>query len=506
MRFASRLMLLGGLSVVALGVTVVVALRVPDTKALLITAAAFALLMLSSCLWLAWQFRHALAGLVDAIDQVRDARDLTRRVDVRHPREVAEVGRAVNALLEEFGKVVAQVNSNTERVFESVAQIASASADVMVSSDVQNQSVGSVADSITALSSAVDHVARSADEVRGMAGEVKTLSQQGEAHVSEVAQKAMLVSDLFQETEQAIRALAGRSDEIVTIIEMITNIAEQTNLLALNAAIEAARAGEQGRGFAVVADEVRSLASRTHEATAEVTRMVEGIRKETGLAVEKIEQGGREVRACVEKVEQTSQALVAMSGNAVEVTARTDEIAAATEQQSCTTREIEEMVQTVTEMTGRSNDCIHRANSAIRHLLQQAKALALAAREYSDIGRSALNELLRAITEVRMNAVLATNAANAAEAKVAIDEIQRLDQKIAGLWDQFLAREGDSTQAQAFWQAWTEFKQARAITLERSAREDFNGARENAANNAGPKFQLARQALEELIAHSVQAA
>ena len=506
MRFASRLMLLGGLSVVALGTTVVVALQVSDTEVLLATAAAFALLNVLVTLWLGRQFRRALAGLAGDIDQVRDTRDLSRRVDVRRPREVADVAQAVNALLAEFGQVVAQINRNTEKVFESVAQIASASADVMASSDVQNQSVGSVADSITALTSAVDHVARSADEVRGMADEVKVLSQQGEAHVSEVAHKATVVSELFQETEQAIRALAGRSDEIVTIIEMITNIAEQTNLLALNAAIEAARAGEQGRGFAVVADEVRSLASRTHEATAEVTRMVEGIRKETGLAVEKIEIGGREVKACVEKVEQTSQALVAMSGNAVEVTARTDEIAAATEEQSCTTREIEEMVQTVTEMTGRSNDCIHRANTAIRHLLQQAKALAMAAREYSDVGRNALNELLRAITEVRMNAVLATNAANGAEAKVAIDEIQRLDQKIAALWDQFLAHEGDSAEAQAFWRAWAEFKQARAITLERSAREDFNGARENAANNAGPKFQLARQALEALIAHSMQAA
>ncbi len=498
----SRIISLGLFCTTALASVAAIVFYSPESRAPVVAAGVAAVMIFIAALVVAKQVRASLEGLSLAIDQVTASRDLSQRVAVVKQPELVEVAGSINHLLDGFSDVLARVNQNTEMLFEEVAQIASASAEVMASSDVQNRSVTGVVDSMVGLSSSVVQVARSADEVRQMASTVKDLSKEGEGHVVLVSSGIAHVNESFQSTQDLIKSLARRSDEIVTIIEMISDIAEQTNLLALNAAIEAARAGEQGRGFAVVADEVRNLASRTHDATVEVTRMVDGIRAETGIVVKQIESGSEEVGACVEKANQTSAALSSMSSHAIDVTLRTDEIASATEEQSCTTQQIEEMVRTVTEMSEKSNQSIHKSNGAIRHLLQQAMELTVAAREYSSVERNELNSLMQAITEVRMNAVLATNASCASETVEPINKIKQLDQDIVSLWGRYSAGPAGSAepkQAQAFWEAWQLFKAARAITLERSANGDFIGARENAARNAGPKFQQAKAALASLI-------
>ncbi len=502
MGFQHRIVLLGLAATAALAIITIMALNQAAAQTLLMAGTGGTIAVLSITFLLAWQSKKSVCNLRQAIERVGDSKDLSLRIDARQHKEFASVANAINTLLNAFGDILGRINRNTELLFEAVAQIASASAEVTVSSDTQSESVSGVADTMGQLNDSVSQVAQNASEVRLMAGSAKDLSQKGVSHVELVAHGIEHVNELFQSTQNLIQSLSRRSDEIVKIIEMISDIAEQTNLLALNAAIEAARAGEQGRGFAVVADEVRNLASRTHEATNEVTRMVDGIRKETTTIVEQINAGGKEVEACVEKARQTSDVLSQVNNNAVEVTNRTDEIAAATEEQSRTTQHIEEMVQTVTEMTLKSNQSIHRANDAIRKLLQQAMALIMAAREYSPVARNELNELMQTITEIRMNAVLTTNASSAGEAAVPIDAIKRLDDKVEMLWQRYSISPhatSHSELADNFWKQWQEFKAARAITLERSAREDFNGARENAANNAGPKFQKAKAALSELI-------
>ncbi len=493
-----RIISLGVFCAIVLIALAAVAILNQETQTLVVAAAISAVAVVIMSTMVAAHIKGALSRLSRAVDDVKAAKDLSLRIDETQEKELVAVAASINHLLDGFGDILSRVNQSTEQLFEEVAQIASSSAEVMVSSDVQNKSVTGVVDSMVGLNSSVVQVARSADEVRLMAVTVKDLSQEGEGHVEQVASGIAHVNESFQSTQSLIQSLARRSDEIVSIIEMISDIAEQTNLLALNAAIEAARAGEQGRGFAVVADEVRNLASRTHDATVEVTRMVDGIRTETWMVVGKIEAGSKEVSACVEKTSQTSEALSVMSANAIDVTHRTDEIAAATEQQSCTVQHIEEMVRTVTEMSEKSNQSIHKSNDAIRHLLKQAMSLIVAAREYSAVERSDLSCLMQAVTEVRMNAVLATNASSAAEAMVPINEIKRLDEEVELLW--LRCNTGNSDQAGQFWAAWKTFKEARAITLERSASGDFVGARENAATNAGPKFQQAKAALGLLIA------
>ncbi len=495
-----RIILLGFFCIAALCSVAALAPIYPNSQ-ILTLASAIAVIMIATVI-VAKQVRRSIVGLSQAIDQVTLSKDLSQRVKGVRQKELQNVATSLNQLLDGFGNVLGRINKNTERLFEEVAQIASASAEVMGSSDIQNRSVTGVVDSMADLSDNVAQVAKSADEARLMANTVKDLSKEGENHVASVSSGIAHVNESFQSTQDLIKSLAHRSDEIVTIIKMISDIAEQTNLLALNAAIEAARAGDQGRGFAVVADEVRNLASRTHDATVEVTRMVDGIRKETGIVVTQIESGSEEVCACVDKAGQTLTALSKMSENAIDVTRRADEIATATEEQSSTTQHIEEMVQTVTEMSEKSNLSIHKSNDAIRHLLQQAMELIVAAREYSAVEKSQLNTLMQAITEVRMNAVLATNAACASDTTAPIQEVKRLDQNIESLWQSYRSNgSSHSSEADEFWHAWQLFKEARGITLKRSAKEDFNGARENAVNNAGPKFQQAKAALNRLIEH-----
>jgi methyl-accepting chemotaxis protein len=144
-----------------------------------------------------------------------------------------------------------------------------------------------------------------------------------------------------------IQALGQRSDQIGEIVEVIDEIADQTNLLALNAAIEAARAGEQGRGFAVVADEVRRLAERTGKATKEIANMIRAIQAEANGAVASMEAGQGEVKAGVELANQAGQALTEIVGVVERVTGQVQQIAAAAEQQSASSEEISSNVEAV---------------------------------------------------------------------------------------------------------------------------------------------------------------
>jgi methyl-accepting chemotaxis protein len=178
-----------------------------------------------------------------------------------------------------------------------------------------------------------------------------------------------------QESARTVESLGERSDQIGAIIGTIEDIADQTNLLALNAAIEAARAGEQGRGFAVVADEVRALAERTTRATKEIGEMIKAIQKETKGAVSAMEQGVQQVEAGTIEAAKSGQALQDILAQVNDVAMQVNQIATAAEEQTATTSEISSNMQQITEVVQQTSQGAHESATAAAQLSGNAEEL-----------------------------------------------------------------------------------------------------------------------------------
>jgi methyl-accepting chemotaxis protein len=190
------------------------------------------------------------------------------------------------------------------------------------------------------------------------------------------------IAEKVQESAQTVEGLGERSDQIGEIIGTIEDIADQTNLLALNAAIEAARAGEQGRGFAVVADEVRALAERTTKATREIGDMIKGIQQETKDAVAAMEQGVRQVQSGTEEAARSGQALQEILDQVNAASMQVSQIATAAEEQTATTAEISGNMQQINEVVGDTAGCAHEAATVASQLNGNAQELQRLVRQF----------------------------------------------------------------------------------------------------------------------------
>jgi methyl-accepting chemotaxis protein len=197
----------------------------------------------------------------------------------------------------------------------------------------------------------------------------------GEGVVQETITRMNLIAARVQESARTIENLGRRSDEIGAIIGTIEDIADQTNLLALNAAIEAARAGEQGRGFAVVADEVRALAERTSKATREIATMIKSIQNDTAAAVSQMENGVKEVEAGIGDAARSGSALGEIIEHINGVTMQVNQIATAAEQQSATTQEITTNIQMINDVIQDTAQGAERSASAAESLSSLAEEL-----------------------------------------------------------------------------------------------------------------------------------
>jgi methyl-accepting chemotaxis protein len=217
--------------------------------------------------------------------------DLTRRVPVTTQDELGQMGEAMNHLLDQLNGMLLQTQEVAHALSQASGQLADVGHQVVQASQSQVNHAMQVAASVETMASTAGDMARNTQGLTLAATEVNESAVQGGEIVSSSIQGMESVSNRMQESSGRIQSLGQRSQEIGDIIGVIEDIAEQTNLLALNAAIEAARAGEQGRGFAVVADEVRKLAERTGKATKEITTVVESVQQGTNEAVHSMEAG-----------------------------------------------------------------------------------------------------------------------------------------------------------------------------------------------------------------------
>jgi methyl-accepting chemotaxis protein len=208
-----------------------------------------------------------------------------------------------------------------------------------------------------------------------VANQASQNAHNGAAVVQETIVGMQMIADKVRESAHTVEALGARSNQIGAIVGTIEDIADQTNLLALNAAIEAARAGEQGRGFAVVADEVRALAERTTRATREIGEMIKAIQSETSGAVLSMEQGVREVEKGMDSSRRSGDALEQILEGINEVTMQVHQIATAAEEQTAVTGEISVNIHQITDVVHQTANGAHETADAAAALAQLAKDL-----------------------------------------------------------------------------------------------------------------------------------
>ncbi|HQS57867.1 MAG: hypothetical protein B7Y56_05690 [Gallionellales bacterium 35-53-114] len=294
--------------------------------------------------------------------------ELTSRVNWDSNDELGDVGRAFNQMASEFSTLISQVRQSADQVATAAAMQTSTSERVSAISGNQTQQASIAASSIENLNMAVKEIAHKTVDVVSSANEASTMASEGQQVVNKAVIGIQQVATTVSESAKLMASLGHRSDQIGQIVNVIKDIAEQTNLLALNAAIEAARAGEQGRGFAVVADEVRKLAERTATATAEISQMISAIQSETVNAVTTMEKGSAEVNDGVALANQAGQSLQNINSSVKRVVQMIEQISDATRSQSETTNEITQRVEHIAEMAKENTSSVDETTQASRDL------------------------------------------------------------------------------------------------------------------------------------------
>ncbi len=313
-------------------------------------------------------------ALAIAADRMANG-DLTARIDGIAHDEMGQIGQAFNAMADSFGSLIAQVAQTSTRVATAASQVYSTSEQMATGAEQVASQAGTVATAGEEMSATSGDIAQNCS----MAAEASQQANQKATSGAEVVESTVTImnqiADRVKATAVTIESLGTRSDQIGEIIGTIEDIADQTNLLALNAAIEAARAGEQGRGFAVVADEVRALAERTTRATREIGDMIKSIQSETRTAVGAMEEGVHKVEEGREEAARSGEAIQSILQQINEVTMQINQIATAAEEQTATTSEISSNMLQITDVVQQTARGAHESAQAASQLNQVAEEL-----------------------------------------------------------------------------------------------------------------------------------
>jgi methyl-accepting chemotaxis protein/methyl-accepting chemotaxis protein-2 (aspartate sensor receptor) len=243
------------------------------------------------------------------------------------------------------------------------------------SSAQQSDAASATAAGVEQVTVSVHHIADTAMLAESMARETGVLTEHSVATVDKVTGEIQRMTSNMQALAGRMGALGARSAEVSTIVGVIKDIADQTNLLALNAAIEAARAGEQGRGFAVVADEVRNLAGRTAEATVQISRIVNAISSETNDAVDEVKRSTELVSVSVGIAEEANVAMKGVYEKSVDLVDNIGDIASSTREQSNATSEIAQNVERISTMAQSNSEVAREVRAAVEQLREQSASL-----------------------------------------------------------------------------------------------------------------------------------
>ncbi|ONH53756.1 Methyl-accepting chemotaxis protein [Pseudomonas cedrina] len=296
-----------------------------------------------------WLLRSKLAPLSDLVRQAEalGAGDLSARLNVSSHDEIGQLARSFNQMGEALSTMVSHIRTAAEQVNSRAQALSGLSGGAYEGMEQQSGEITSMAGAVEEFSATSLNIADNMGATERLAQENAQQTRIGRNSMQEASSSLEHIAAALNSTAAVINTLGQRSQEIGGIVGVITSIAEQTNLLALNAAIEAARAGEQGRGFAVVADEVRNLASRTRQATDEISGMIQSIQQETGNAISTMEQGNALMQEGLSRNADVASALARIDEQSRSAGEQFAAITTATQEQSSTATLLSSNLQSI---------------------------------------------------------------------------------------------------------------------------------------------------------------
>lgn len=301
--------------------------------------------------------------------------DLSNMVSTRREDEIGTLLNALGHMQESLRQMIGNITSNARHISELSDSLSTTSNDVASQSGQQSEAAASAAAAVEELTTSIEHMAENARDSFSLAQEAGETAKRGAGIVSQASAEMSNIAESVNQSSQRILSLGEHSANISAIAGVIKDIADQTNLLALNAAIEAARAGEQGRGFAVVADEVRKLAERTAKSTDEITAMIDAIQSETKHAVETMHQGQQRVDTGVAMAGEAGLAMGEISSGSERVVDAVNSISAALQQQSSSSGLIASNVEKIATMSEQNALAIQDVAQASAQLRESANSL-----------------------------------------------------------------------------------------------------------------------------------
>jgi methyl-accepting chemotaxis protein len=301
--------------------------------------------------------------------------DLTRALETDGNDEITQLARHFNTFTAKMRDVIGQLKASATGLEQASTELGMNAEQAQARSQQQSQQMELVATAVNEVTYGVQDVAKNAEHAAREMRDAEAQAQQGQVNIDSSLRQIEHLSSTINQAVEVIRTLSSQSTQIGGVLEVISSIAEQTNLLALNAAIEAARAGEQGRGFAVVADEVRLLAQRTQKSTAEIQGMIERLQSHSDAAVKVIADSSRASQLTIEQANQAGQSLSSISQALRNLNSLNASIASATLEQSHVVEDINQNVTQAAQLSLNTAMAAEQSTGASQHLRGMSEQL-----------------------------------------------------------------------------------------------------------------------------------
>lgn len=301
--------------------------------------------------------------------------DLSAVLAVTGRDEISSLMVALNVMAASLRSTLMEISGAAEQLSTASVEMTSITESADRTLQKQNSEIEQAATAVNEMSAAVEEVARNANSTSEAARSSSASAEDGNRKVVNTVNAMTSLADLVDNSATQVKALASQADDITKVLAVIRAIAEQTNLLALNAAIEAARAGEQGRGFAVVADEVRALAHRTQKSTQEIEQMITKVQSGSTAAVDSMDRSRQEVYSTLTSAKDAGHSLVLITSAVLEINERNMQIATASEQQAHVARDVDRNLVSIRDLAMQSTEGARQTLEASNELAKLAVRL-----------------------------------------------------------------------------------------------------------------------------------